>query len=431
MQYIFLLFFILIPCISIAEDLHTLTLDKAKELALKNNPDIKALQMSKEVSTEDVNIAKAGVLPKINLSETFDTTNSPSMVFTHKLNQQQFTQKDFDINSLNNPDSRSNWNTKLSVTQPVFNAGREFININIAKEHERINENALKLGTNQIIYSVESSFYLALLTKDAINVLETAKNASKLSEEISIKRNEKGVALKSDVLTTQVHLAQVEKELIKATNDHNIALSYLNYIMGMEQDSSFIIQYNDEEMLPICKKLDECMQIAKNARPEISIKNSQKEIAHQKKRESRFDYLPDLNVVGSYDLHSQNPISSDGNSWDLMVTSSFNIFSGGSTKAKIKSATANERKREYELKSQVEKIKLEIKEALYDIDTAKRHIEVMEKTILQTDETHRIIRERYNNGLSLMVELISSETTMKDANLNYIKAVYDYRLALL
>jgi len=431
MHYIFLLLFLLIPCVSLAEDLQSLTIDAAKELALKNNPDIKALQMSKDASIEDLKIAKSGVLPRIDLSETFNSTNSPAMVFTHKLNQQQFTQKDFDINSLNNPDSRTNWNTKISITQPVFNSGREFININIAKEQQKIQENSLKLGSNQILYSVESFFFLAILTKDAINVLETAKKASQLSETLSIKKNEKGIALKSDVLTAQVNLAQIEKELIKAKNDHNIALSYLNFIMGVEHDKTYAIKYNDTPEKLLCKSLDECMEIAMKNRPEISIKTSFKEIAHQKKRESRFDYFPDLNILGSYNLQSRDPIDSDGNSWDLMITSSFNLFSGGATRAKIKSASANEQKKEYELKSQIEKIRLETKEALYDIDTAKKHIEVMEKTILQTEETHRILRERYNNGLSLMVELISAETSMKDANLNYIKALYDYRLSLL
>jgi outer membrane protein TolC len=100
----------------------TLTLDQAIDLALRNNPGLKAADAQVEIADAGVQRSVSGFLPKITVSETWSRTDSPLMVLGTKLNQEIVTPADFNPVVLNNPDLISNYNTRLAVMQPVFTA---------------------------------------------------------------------------------------------------------------------------------------------------------------------------------------------------------------------------------------------------------------------------------------------------------------------
>jgi outer membrane protein TolC len=93
-----------------------LSLEGAIQMALAKNPRIAAAQSQLEASGERITQARSGLLPQLNFSENFSRTNSPTGVFSAKLNQGEFTQQDFNVNRLNNPNSRNNFATVFSVT---------------------------------------------------------------------------------------------------------------------------------------------------------------------------------------------------------------------------------------------------------------------------------------------------------------------------
>ena len=103
----------------------TLTLEQAVETAIKNNPGLKAADAQVEAADAGVLRSASGFLPKLNISETWSKTNNPLMALGTKLNQEILTPADFNPSVINNPGPISNYNTRLSMVQPVFNGGKE------------------------------------------------------------------------------------------------------------------------------------------------------------------------------------------------------------------------------------------------------------------------------------------------------------------
>ncbi len=68
--------------------------------------------------------ARAGMLPKINYSESFARSDNPVFVFSSLLTQHQFGPENFAIGPLNRPDFLNNFQSLVTVDQPIYDAGQ-------------------------------------------------------------------------------------------------------------------------------------------------------------------------------------------------------------------------------------------------------------------------------------------------------------------
>ncbi len=97
-----------------------LSLKEALEYSMEGNPAIRAAEKGLLAQKEEIGIARGLLLPKVQFEERFMRTDNPTYVFMAKLNQRRFTAQDFDIPSLNNPSAVNDFQTALSLEQPLF-----------------------------------------------------------------------------------------------------------------------------------------------------------------------------------------------------------------------------------------------------------------------------------------------------------------------
>lgn len=97
-----------------------LTLPLAVELALKTNPLMRATASGREIADAQVQQARASRLPQVQLSETVTSGNNPVFVFGSLLEQGRFTQQNFNLPLLNNPDPLTNFRFGITVKAPLF-----------------------------------------------------------------------------------------------------------------------------------------------------------------------------------------------------------------------------------------------------------------------------------------------------------------------
>ena len=105
--------------IGAAEELR-FNLRDAITAALANNNELRALESSVSAEKAGIGVTRSFLLPQINVEENFVRTDNPTGVFSIKLNEGRFMESDFDVSKLNNPDPVSNFETDISVEQPVL-----------------------------------------------------------------------------------------------------------------------------------------------------------------------------------------------------------------------------------------------------------------------------------------------------------------------
>ena len=70
-----------------------------------------------------------------------------------------------------------------------------------------------------------------------------------------------------------------------------------------------------------------------------------------------------------------------------------------------------------------------MRSAYLNLKSAQERIAVAETTVSQAEENLRIVKNRYDNGLNNVTDLLRSETALMDARVRRLSAVHDQRLA--
>ena len=118
--YLFLLCFILGVPYSLAAPL------KLKQLiaaAQEKSPLLNTAKRKQDMASAAVDLATSFYFPTVGVKQTFTVSNNPINVFGAKLGQQEFKMEDFQVDKLNNPDSRKNHQTSLYVQLPIDLSG--------------------------------------------------------------------------------------------------------------------------------------------------------------------------------------------------------------------------------------------------------------------------------------------------------------------
>jgi len=406
-----------------------LDLESALRNALGSNPSIRQVRAARERASAGVTSAISAFMPKLDVDFSLGRSNNPVFAFGSKLNQAQFTMQDFQLDSLNDPDYRTNWNTRFRLTQPIFNRGREYVGYRIAEAGEGMAMEQEKAASQGVLFSVEQSYFRVLLAKEAMGVMDSAVKTAREHERLARKRCQAGLVLKSDVLSATVHRTDMERQRLDAGNQFRMAMAALNRAMGVSQDNVWQL-----EPVEICSAVDSeqihwWIETATAHRPELNIGRKKVDVADYRKQGAELNFLPAVNFTGMYEQNTENLDRFGGDSWTFMATASFNIFNGLGDSAGLVAASAEKRAAEEALRDARARIELEVRQAFYTYQTALKQLEVTRAAVEQAGESVRILKNRYDSGMALMVELLSADTTLKDQQLQQARARFNAQLA--
>lgn len=405
-----------------------LTMADAIKTAIKNNPELKASIFSEMAAQSSLGQARAGFLPVINFTETFNRTNIPMWAFGTLLNQGEFTQNDFNTSILNDPDAINNFNSLLSISMPVYSGGRIYNSFKKAELNSRI-AGLMHIQTEQGIIAKTSLAYTGLLLakKNFGVILQSLKYANATLSLVQ-SRYSNGFSVKSDLLRAKVRIADLEQQRLSANNRIEIAKNYLNAAMGLPVDTPVNADaYFKKSSEPEGNLIDFIQKAVKN-RPELQILRLKKEIAVKEIKIAESAHLPSINIFANYENNSED-LSNGQNDYSLGAAMRINLFSGFGISAKINSAKLFlSRIREIH-KSMETNVKIQTRQAWLDLKTAWKRIHVANSALEQAVENLRIIRNRYENGLLTIVSLLDAELADQRARANHFNAVYDYESA--
>lgn len=397
--------------------------------SLKNNPAIKAANFNLKSFIYEEKAAGSLRLPKIDFQEKAARTTNPMWAFGTKLNQERITISDFNPLSLNNPDAINNFSSVLSLIIPIYAGGKIINGLKIAEFGKKAAILNLEQVKENTIKNTIKTYLKLLLVKKNLEVLHLAINSAKANLKLVQSRYGSGFSVKSDLLRAKVRLSTLEQKKFKARGCIKIARAYFNAAMGLPINTFSDAVETLEIIQPVKNKVDVFINMAINNRNEIKIMKIQEAIAQKAINMAKADHLPMINAFGNYEMDSEN-FGSHGSNYTIGALISFNIFNGNKINSQIHSARAK-LMRIKELTNATElKVRVDVREAYCHGISAWESIKVAKTTIHQAEESLRIIKNRYENGLVTMVSLLDGDLALEEARTNYYKSVYDYRVAL-
>jgi outer membrane protein TolC len=137
-------------------------------------------------------------------------------------------------------------------------------------------------------------------------------------------------------------------------------------------------------------------------------------------------------VRASYQWNDHNTaLGTEGESWWLMGVLRWDLFDGAGreferSKARYRQAETRER-----LEGMTRYISFKVNEAYLSAREAEKNAELSRAALATADEGRRLVRSRYENSLSPVVDLLDVQLTVDHARANVVAKENEYRLAVI
>lgn len=404
----------------------TMTLKDAIEIALENNHEIKAMKNSLIAERENIGIARSYLFPKLTFEERFMRTDNPTYGFMAKLNQERFAMEDFAIPSLNNPKAINDFQSSLIFEQPLF-VRKANLGLEMSKKEFKAKNEEFNRKKEEIVFQVSKAYLMALTAKEYVKVAE--KGVEDASEHLRIAevREKTGLGLYSDVLRAKTALIEAEQRVISAKKNYAITLRSLGLLLGRDEPVEVAEDIQD---FPI-REIDYYIS-SSSSRKDLEALKMRYDNAKINVKVSESGYLPVIGIAGSYQFNDhRRPFGSEGNSYQLIAFLRWEIFDGTKREHEIARAKAKASEAGEYLEGLKKAISFKIHEAYLNVNEAIKNRELAISALKSAEEGRRLVRTRYENGLSPLVDLLDAQVNLDHARANLVAMENNYRVAAI
>lgn len=401
-----------------------LTLPLAVEIALRTNPLMRATASGREIADAQAQEAKAGRFPLVQLSENWINGNNPVFVFGSLLEQGRFTQRNFNLTSLNNPDPLNNFRFGVTIKAPLFDQRQTSTRVAVARLNQKQADTQTDQMGQRVRFETLKAYYGVLLAQMRKEVADEAVRLAEADVKRSADRVEIGATVSSDLLSAEAQLAEFHQQRIQAAGDVVIARAALNTAIGLPVDAPQNVSGRLVAKTFDVDGQEELMRTALDRRPDYARASLAGESRREQLRGARSEFLPRVDVFANAGASRNSWIDGSG---DYLIGASvtFNMFDAG-RKARIAQARAAVELAANEREHLANQIRLEVVRAYQEYVSARARLLVAERVISHAAEALRIVQDRYHEGLTTITEVLRAETALVRARLNLLAARYDH-----
>ena len=392
--------------------------------ALRANPAVAAAGHDYAAAQRDVEAARGRYLPELLFGLQFLRTNIPAEAFALTLNQGKLQASDFlDVNNFNNPSPRNDYVTTFTLEQPVF-VPRVYLGHRMARTEAEAKGLDLSRTREETVYRVLAAYLDVATAKAYASVAERGLSDAREHLRLSEVAERAGTGLSSDVLRAKVSVAAAEGAKVTAESRLELARRALSLAMG-EKGAPPVDAAGPPPVFPDEGTLEE-LQAAAAKRADLRAVSLRAANAGTNEDLRRSEYLPSLGIHGAYQLDAEkNPLDPDNRSWKVGVGLSWNLFDGLRRESGVSRAASERRKAEEDLRGERDRAAYEVVQAYLGIREAQRRTEIARAAVEAAEEGMRLIRNRYENQIGRMIDVLDAQTALDRARAEAVKAEND------
>ena len=345
------------------------TLEQLQELVLKNNNRIKATSLDIEAAEVDVKIQRAKFLPKLGVQLGKEWTRSTS------LNESDDIRAIYGNVNLFNGFKDSSGLKKSRLTKSFY------------KKNSDSKRLEFKLNIEELFYN-----YLFLRKKEGI--LKSALSRNNKHLKLVKRRLNSSLITKTDLLEFQLRKSELEAE-------------YESIILSLNRFKKRIFSYSGVENIQESEIIGELPHLYANEKLESvlskGIKNNNDirnlelstKLNELDSKINNSAWYPSVNLQARHGHLDENEtgVSNDERATVVSVMATWELFSGMSTKEKMKKIKVQKVANQYRLKQTKLDLGLEIENLL-------NKLSILEKRINSTEEQQKVSKKLYKETLA-------------------------------
>ena len=401
-----------------------LSLEAAIDEALAGNSSLAIAEAQRDLVASQGRTASSPLWPRVGVEAGYLTSVDPVVTFGTKLRQGRFSENDFDLDALNNPDAVQDWTTLIglrwSVLDPTVWAGRS----SARNQAEAAAWSAVRTREATVLIT-RTLYYRALATTARLDAAVTAEEASATTYEAFRVRSDRGLLTQADLLQAEAELAASRAMRTDAERVAADAIQDLGRHLGWGPDTIPELTGTLTAPEPIAEG-----EFDPAARSDLRARAAAVDAAESAKDRAVLSFIPALDAFAAWATHSADPFSFDSDDWTVGVVLRWQVFDGFGRSAALERANLQRRIARIEYEQALRDARSEIDQAERAVNSARGQVEATRTAANAAEAARELMRRRFDQGLSTAADLLQAEaraTAMRD---RAIGALANYNMAI-
>jgi outer membrane protein len=393
-----------------------LSLHDAEALALKNHPEVQAAQHVQSAMNERVAEARSAYYPLLSGDVTGSQANHEARI---------------GAGLINDPSLFNRFGQGLVLDQLITDSGRTPNLVASSRLAADAAGQTVQATKYDVLLRVNQAYFGTLRAQALVRVADqTVAARQTVSDQVTTMFNNK---LKSevDVAFANVELSRAKLMQLQAQEQVQAQFAELTRALGSQDSASY--QLAEEAMPPSPSPTAEALvQQALAARPELASLQLNRDAAYKFERAEKDLSLPNVNLLGvggfiPY-IAQLTPNRSTPPEYEAVaINVQVPILNGGLFKARREEAHYRAMEADQRLRNEAESIVRDVRSAWANATVAYQRLDVTAEMVQQATLARELAQQRYQLGLSSIVELTEALLNLTSAQVEQVNAKYDYQ----
>jgi len=388
-----------------------LSLKDAEQRALAGHPGVLAARSAAQAAQETVREAKSAYFPTIYGSVTGAAAQDGTRITA---------------GLLNNPSVFDRFAMGLTASQLVTDFGRTKDLVQTQKLRAGAEEQDVALLRGEVLLDVDRAYFDALRTQAVLRVAQQTVDARQLVVDQVSALASSGLKSGLDLSFARVNLSQALLLRVQAEGDVQAAFAALSTAMGAPHAETFALV---DEPLPPASTADAAAVIAQalRDRPDVAAERLAAQAASSYADAERALLRPTVAAVGTAGVAPYHDSALN----DHYAAAGFNVtvpvFNGGLYSARRSEATFRAQIAADALRDLENRVARDVTLAWVRVRTGYQRVDLTNQLLAQATDALDLAQQRYNLGLSSIVELTQAQLNKTEAEIAQASARYDYQ----
>lgn len=404
------------PLLAQGSQATALTMEEAIEAALRHSPQLAQAAGAVANAEYSERTAWGSYLPNLSMSTGGSRRSSET------------------FNPLTGAMDRSaaavGYNAGLSTGVDLFTGGRRGADMQRARADATAADAGLIQQRFAVVLSAKRAFFEVLKADELIRVADSRVQRAREALEAAERRAQVGSATQSDVLRAQLEVANARQSLLQARNQKTNGGFALGRLVGLNG----LVEARSEgplKIAPLALDHDALAAEVLSQAPAVRTASASADAASASARAARAQYLPTISASGGYNFSNREiSFGTSNKSWNVGVSLSYPIFNRFQRESNVGRANVQADIAAVQLADTRRAARADLERVLGSLELAQEQVTLTEEAVRVAEEDLRLQQERYRLGVSTILDQVTSQGNLVQAEVDRINARFDYQVAL-
>jgi len=413
-----------------AQKTDTLSLDRAIEMALKNNRLIRISEYKVDENRYKLRQMKSKYLPRLRSEGTYSYSNNVPVL--------SVDQGSFGVLPGNTPlppqdftvlqGKHETYSASITFYQPISQLIKVESGVKVAGSDVSVSQSELQANRQKVLINIKKLYYGLQRSEAELREKQAEVELAKAKLEDARAARQAGKTLDVSVVGLHADVLDKQHDVITCQNKIDDYWYDLKQLTGIKPDETWQIVSADTTVSSIVPGEQDFIQQAVRNNPRIKSAAGEMQKAGYAVDAARKEYLPEIGVFAQYKVQRGIPITPH-NMAIVGLSLKWDLFTFGERSNTIKERDAVKEQARLAYEEQQNQLTGEVEKAYRKLRRSRQLIKTAQEAVRLRREQLRLSENQHMTGLGLASVVLDAKASLAKSQADLIGAVIQYKLA--